>query len=286
MTPEATPSPWEFHVHPDVVILVVGLLAGYFYAVRRWGPLFHPRPDDPPATTRQKSLFVAGVAVYYLAVGWPLHDLAEQYLYSAHMVQHVLIGYVAPPLLLLGTPEWLARMVLGRGALGRLYRRLTRPLVAAIAFNATVAFIHWPLAVEWMLSSHVLHIAIHVVYFTGAMLMWSVVCSPLPEVSRLSEPLKMLYLFIQTLLPTIPASFLTFGATPLYPSYVDMPRLFGLSPLDDMQLAGLIMKVGVGLMLWTVIAVMFFRWASREGAIGPDRPEPAGASHRRTGARE
>jgi putative membrane protein len=82
------------------------------------------------------------------------------------------------------------------------------------------------------------------------------------------------YLFLQTLLPTIPASFMTFGTTPLYAGYVDAPRLWGLSPLEDMQLAGLIMKIGVGLMLWTVIAIMFFRWATREGAIGPDSPVP------------
>jgi putative membrane protein len=279
MTPETAGavSPWEFHLHADVVAFVGVLLLGYFYAIRRYGPIFHPRPDDPPATRKHKTLFVGGLVVYYLAVGWPLHDIAENYLYSAHMVQHILIGYVAPPLLLLGTPEWLGRMLVGRGLAGRAYHRLTHPVVAAVVFNATVAFIHWPQAVGWMLGSEIVHIAIHLVYFLAALLMWSVLYSPLPEIAeRLAVPVKMLYLFVQTLVPTVPASFLTFGETPLYAAYTEMPRLFGLSPLADMQLAGLIKKIGLGLFLWGIIAVMFFRWASREGAIGPDRPVRVG----------
>ncbi len=65
-------------------------------------------------------------------------------------------------------------------------------------------------------------------------------------------------------MPTVPASFLTFGASPLYKFYEHVPHLFGLSTLDDQQIAGLIMKIGAGLLLWMVIAVVFFRWAAEE----------------------
>ena len=268
-----------FHLHPEVIVVTSVLLVGYFYALRRWGPLFHPRPDDPPATRKQKVLFVSGVATYYLAVGWPLHDIADYYLYSGHMVQHVLLGYLAPPLLLLGTPEWLGRLVLGRGAIGRAYRRLTRPLIAAVLVNVAIAFIHWPLVVEWMVLNEAFHVATHLLLFGTALLAWSVLWSPLPEVrDQLGDPGKMLFIFTMTLLPTIPASFLTFGETPLYPIYAETPNLYGLSPRDDMQLAGLIMKSGVGLVLWIVIAVMFFRWAGREGALAPGGRPPAGGA--------
>jgi putative membrane protein len=260
----------EFHVHPEVIIIGGALLLGYVHALRRWGPIFHPRPDDPPATGKQKVLFVSGVLTYLVAVGWPLHDIADQYLYSAHMVQHVLIGYLAPPLLLLGTPEWLGRALFGRGLAGRVYARLTRPLVAALAFNIAIAFIHWPLVVDTMVRNEAFHIGTHVLLFGTALLAWSSLCSPLPEVrGRLSEPAKMLFIFTMTLLPTIPASFLTFGETPLYPIYAETPNLLGLDARDDMQLAGLIMKSVVGLVLWIIISVMFFRWAGKEGALGP-----------------
>lgn len=264
-------DPWAFHLHAEVVGVVVALLVGYAVALRRWGPLFHP--NEPAATRKQKVLFVAGIVSFYAAVGWPVHDLAERYLYSAHMVQHIILGFVTPPLLLLGTPEWLGRLVLGRGTVGRIYRWWTKPLVAAIVFNAALAVVHWPAVNELMLHSEAVHEGVHLLFVTAAILMWSLLYSPLPEVSgRLSPPAKMAYLFVQTLLPTVPASFLTFGDRALYRSYESFPRVFGLSALDDMRLAGLIMKVGGGLLLWAILAVMFFRWANREDVAG-QRPE-------------
>lgn len=266
---------WTFHLHPEVVGVVVALLGGYGYALRRWGRLLHP--TGPAATTRQRAFFVAGVVSLYAALGWPVHDLAERYLYSAHMVQHLLLGFVTPPLLLLGTPRWLGELLLGRGTAGRIYRWWTRPLLAAVVFNAALAIVHWPQVNEVMLASEAFHAAVHLGFLAAALLVWSLLYSPLPEVaSRLSPPAKMAYLFAQTLLPTVPASFLTFGDRALYRPYESFPRLWGLSALEDMQLAGLIMKVGGGLLLWCILAVMFFRWANREDVSGVGRSPSAG----------
>jgi putative membrane protein len=74
----------------------------------------------------------------------------------------------------------------------------------------------------------------------------------------------MIFLFLQSVVPTVPASFLTFGSAPLYRFYEDVPQLWGLSTVDDQRLAGLIMKIGAGLLLWMLIAVTFFRWAADE----------------------
>ena len=74
----------------------------------------------------------------------------------------------------------------------------------------------------------------------------------------------MVFLFLQSVVPTVPASFLTFGSTPLYKSYEALPQLWGLSTLEDQQIAGLIMKIGAGMLLWALIAVFFFRWAADE----------------------
>jgi putative membrane protein len=263
-------SAWAFHPHPDVLLVVCAALAFYAFAWRRWGRLFHPQ--GRAVTGKQATLYTLGILAFFLAVGWPIHDLAERYLYSAHMLQHLLLGFALPPLVYLGTPEWLARMVIGRGLLGRLYRRASRPLLAGIVFNVALALIHWPAVVDLMLRNRVFHESIHLVFVGAAFLMWAPVCSPLPEVrARLTPIGKMGFLFAQTILPTVPASFLTFGERALYPRYATFPRLFGLSPVDDMQLAGLIMKLGGGLFLWSIIAVMFFRWAAREDAdVLPD----------------
>ena len=84
------------------------------------------------------------------------------------------------------------------------------------------------------------------------------------EVARLVAPLRMAFLFLQSVVPTIPASFLTFGSHPLYRRYESLPKLWGLTALNDQLIAGLIMKLGAGLMLWGLIAVIFFRWAAAE----------------------
>ncbi len=277
-------SPWEFHPHPEVLTLVVALVGAYALANRRWGGLFHPRRAERAVTGRQWALFVSGAFSLYLALGWPVHDLGEHYLYAFHMLQHLLLGFVTPPLILLGTPEWLGRLVLGRGVVGRAYKRLSRPLPAALLFNAALALIHWPRVVDIMLASEAAHAAIHLVFLLAAFLMWSVLYSPLPELVMLSPVGRMGFLFAQTILPTVPASFLTFGDRPLYRAYESFPRLWGLSPLDDMQLAGLIMKIGGGLLLWSIITVMFFRWASREEA--GDRSGRAGGLSQSAGTRE
>ena len=99
--------------------------------------------------------------------------------------------------------------------------------------------------------------------------------SPLPEIPRLA-PVAADALPV----PAVgradrPASFLTFGAPPLYKFYEGLPHLFGVSTLDDQRIAGLIMKIGAGLLLWVIIAVVFFRWASEEERRR-SVPRPAG----------
>ncbi|MET0275636.1 MAG: cytochrome c oxidase assembly protein, partial [Acidimicrobiia bacterium] len=108
------------------------------------------------------------------------------------------------------------------------------------------------------------HFGIHLLLFTSSLIVWLPVVSPLPEIPRLQPVMRMLYLFTWSIVPTVPASFLTFGHTPLYRFYEGHPHLFGLGTLADQQLAGLIMKIAAGVLLWMIIAVVFFRWASDE----------------------
>ena len=244
-----------WHTHPDAWALMGAIELGYLLTVRR-------QPTQTPR--RQVWLFSAGVAVLWLASDWPIHDLAEKYLYMAHMVQHLLITLVAAPLLLIGTPAWLARDVLKRTRLLPAVKFLARPVPGLIQFNLILVLSHWPLIVDGTLRDHPLHFVAHAVLLLSALLMWMVVFSPLPEVPQARPPTKMLYLFLQTIVPTVPASFLTFGSTPLYHFYEHVPRLYGISALTDMQMSGLIMKIVGGFYLWTVIAVIFFRWYNAE----------------------
>lgn len=259
----ASESPWAWYVHPDITAGVLLLALGYGLAIRVLGPRRAPT-GSRPATAKQIALFYSGIVLLWLSSDWPLHDLAEDYLFSAHMVQHLIFMMVVPPLLLLGTPKWLLRTLIGRGRLFSIARWVTRPVPALIFFNVMVAFIHWPTIVELQVSSEVGHGLIHALVLGASAIMWWPVVAPLPEMGQLSEPAKMFYLFVTSLLPTIPASFLTFATGVFYPHYETVPRLWGLSAQTDQMISGLIMKIGGGLLLWSIITVLFFRWHARE----------------------
>lgn len=256
--------PW--HLHPDVWLLFGSIVAAYLIAARR-----HVDATGEQTPRRTKALFLAGMGVLWLGADWPVHDLAEGYLYLMHMAQHLLFTLIAAPLLIAGMPAWMLRALLEPRSVRRVFRFFTRPLVALAVFNGVLLFTHWPTIVEASVGSEAIHLSLHVLIVVSALLMWWPVMSPLPEMPALSPPGQMIYLFLQSLAPTIPASFLTFGHTPLYPVYATFPRIWGMSALTDQLIAGLIMKIVGGLLLWGVIAVIFFRWFEQEQRDGLDR---------------
>jgi putative membrane protein len=261
-----------WHPHPDVWLLLGIPLVAYFQALRRLGPRV-TGPGVPAATRGQKTAFVLGMATLWVASDWPIHELAEHSMYWVHMVQHLLQALVAPPLLLVGIPAWMARAILKPRMVLLLARTVSRPIPALLLFNAVIALIHWPEVVNLMVRSELAHLGFHTLIVGSALLMWMPVFSPLLEIPRLPYPLQMLYLFLQSLLPTVPASFMTFADTPLFDAYVNLPRPWGMSAVTDQMIAGLTMKIVGGLILWTVIAYLFFTWYRQEEAEGSDALE-------------
>jgi putative membrane protein len=261
MTPAVAVAFPHWHFHPDVWLLIGAFAGLYALSVRRERAR---RPGETVLTRAKATYFAAGLGVMWVASDWPMHDVAEGYLYSAHMVQHLLLTLVTALLLLLGLPAWMARNLLGRGWVLRVVRSLSRPLFGLIQFNVVLVLSHWPVVVEATVEYHPLHFVAHAVLLVSAVLMWMPVASPHPEIRRITPPAQMLYLFLQTIVPTVPASFLTFNDQPLYKIYATFPRLWGISALTDQQTAGLIMKIVGGLYLWLVISIVFFRWYQRE----------------------
>jgi len=256
----ASPA-WE--PHPDVWLLVGLLAVGYWVAVVRLGPRLAPEPSRP-VSRRQLACFGLAVVAFWVASDWPIHDIAERFNYSMHMVQHLTFSLIAVPLLLLATPAWLARWILRPGAVLHTVQVLSRFFPALLMFNVVLVFTHWPALVSVSLDNGVVHFSVHALIVVTSLLVWMPVLSPLPEVPRLALPMRAVYLFLQSIVPTVPASFLTFGGAPLYRDYEAFPQLWGLTTLDDQRMAGLIMKIGAGILLWLLIAVLFFRWASEE----------------------
>jgi putative membrane protein len=261
---------WE--PHPDVWLLVGMIVAGYATAIVRLGPRF-TRAGEAVVRPFQVACFGAGALALLVASDWPIHDLGERYLFSVHMVQHLVYSLIAAPLLLLGIPTWLARRLLSPPAVLRVVRSLCRFIPATIIFNVVVVVTHVPAVVDAALHHAVIHFFLHAVVLVSALIVWMPLVSPLPEVPRFHPLMRMLFLFLQSVVPTVPASFLTFGDHPLYHFYETVPRLWGISALDDMQQAGLIMKIAAGTVLWVIIAIVFFRWYADEedSARGPSR---------------
>lgn len=274
---QASAWSWEWHPHPETWVLVFLLLGGYFIALRRIGPA-RVRPGEVVATRGQRWSYTIGVLALFAVIEYPMHELAEGYLYSAHMVQHVVMALVVPPLILAGLPAWMVRSILPPPAM-RVARRITRPFVALVIFNAAIVFVHWPLLVNASVRNEPVHFLMHAVLLAASFIMWMPVMSPVLELPRLSLPGQMFYLFLQSIVPTVPASFLTFGARPLYRVYEEFPTLWGISALADQQTAGLIMKIVGGFILWGFIAAIFFRWARIERDEGVDMLEMQGVTH-------
>lgn len=271
-------DPWALEIEPGVVVLLAGLAGGYAVAVKRLARSWAPRPEAP-VSRGQVVFFSSGVLSLAVALGWPLPAVGERYLFSAHMLQHMVIGYISAPLLLLGTPGWVLRALLRRGMLFRLARVATRPLVAFAMFNVLIVVTHWPAFVALALRIEAVHAGLHGVLLLVSLAVWMPVVSPLPEIPRLAPPVNLLYLFGQSIVPTVPASFLTFGDGVIYDFYAKVPRLWDISAVTDQQVAGLLMKVGGGFLLWGMIAVLFFVWQAdeerdnRPGALDLDELE-------------
>lgn len=251
---------WRLQLHPEVWILVVALAGLYIWAVRVVGPKVVT--DGPVLTRRQRNAGIAGLVLLWLASEWPMHDIGEQYLYVVHMAQHTLLTLVVPPLALIATPRWLADLILADGRVRRVVRTLSRPVVAGIAYNATVLLTHWPTLVNATTRNGPLHYGVHVLVVVTALMMWMPVCGPISE-WRMTPPAQMVYLFLMSVIPTIPGGWLTFADGAVYSAYDTPARAFGISVLDDQRAAGLFMKLVAGSYLWVIITYMFFSWAMR-----------------------
>jgi putative membrane protein len=254
-----------FHVHLDVLVNLGALAGVYLVAAAR-----HERTTGERLPRGRRYRYLGGVAVLLLGASWPIHDLAERYLYSMHMVQHMLFTFVAAPLLLTGTPAWMWRALLRPRVVRAVWAQLTRPLVALLIANGVLFLVHWPAVVTLSVRSEFAHFSLHTLLLGSAIVMWWPVLSPLPELPPMSRPGQLMYLFFQSLAPTIPASFLTFGTEPLYPIYATFPRIWGIDALTDQLIAGLVMKIVGGAILWIEITAIFFRWGHEETTQGWD----------------
>jgi putative membrane protein len=253
----------EWVGHPSIVLGLGALLFAYV-----WSASHSSRTARGlVVSTRQVALFGLGLIVIYVSLASPLHDISERYLFTAHMVQHLLLTLVVPPLLLLGTPGWMLSPLVRPGLVRRLAAWLTSPLIAFILFNVAFALSHLPALYDLTLENHGAHVVEHLIFMGTAVLMWWPILSPMPELPRIAAPVQILYVFFQTIPSSAVGALITLSESPLYQMYASAPRVFGLSALMDQQIGGALMWVGGGVYFLILATVIFFVWAHREEAM-------------------
>jgi putative membrane protein len=259
--------------------VVVGLLAlGAVYA----GATLRRRRLDPEARVEPDKVaaFAGALLVLFVALTGPVHDLSDYYLFSAHMVQHMLLAFAMPPLLLHGVPGWMLRPLLRDPRVRGLGRRLTRPSGAFACFNLVLVAWHLPPLYNLAMEQHPVHIVEHLMIMAAAVILWWPLLSPLPELPRAPYPVQMLYIFVVGMPMVVVAIFISMADGILYPYYVAAPRIWEtLTPRVDQHLGGLIMWIPGGLVFLIALSVVFFRWQAAGGddvAVAPTEARRGG----------
>jgi putative membrane protein len=259
----------HWHTEPLLLLSLVG--ASWLHAL-----LLHPfrslwDGDYRKSHLRDAFRFHSGMIVLYLAVGSPLDQLGEDYLFFLHMVQHILLIYVAAPLIVMGIPAALADKVLENRHLRGLASVFFHPVVAGLLFCVNYTLWHIPVLYEAALQSKPIHILEHAMMFGTAVLIWWPLLSPSRvHLPPLRDGPRVLFLFLLMIGMTPVFAFLTLSDVALYETYIWAPRIIpALDPLNDQILGGLIMKTLTLVVSLALMSLTFYRWSER------DRSHPA-----------
>jgi putative membrane protein len=237
------------------------------------GPLRSVLSPGAVFPRRQAALFFLGLATLYFALqNYWMDTVGEKYLFCMHMMQHCLIIFVAPVFLLLGTPGWLVMPFTRLLGVTPLLCFISKPLVAWSLFNLVFNVWHLSGLFEWALRDRSVHFMEHTMFLLAAIVMWWPILSPLPDLPTREGVVKMrlgyggqiLYYFALSISQVPLFFFLAFANHVYYQTYMDAPRVLALTPLQDQQLGGIMMKIVGELAFISGIAVAFSRWYKKE----------------------
>jgi cytochrome c oxidase assembly factor CtaG len=204
--------------------------------------------------------FAGGMVALLAALVSPLDGLGEDYLFSAHMVQHVLLGDVAPLLILLGLSRVIMRPATKR--LTRLERRLgplASPATGIVAWLALMYLWHIPALYDAAAEHAIVHLLEHASFFAAGVALWWPLVQPVPMRRRLTGLQPIAYIGTAKAGLAALGIFLTWSTTAIYPYYEQTPRIWGLTPVEDQNVAGVIMMVEQSITLALVLVALFIR---------------------------
>lgn len=261
------PWNWEWQWYPGVHLFLLALFAGWYWlgTRHRW-------------TRRPWGWFALAWIALLATLDWPIGKLGAGYLASVHTLQFLLLTLLVGPALLRSIPvDGWERLAPPGSVMRRVLSFQARALPGLLVYNAIVVTTHFPRVVDTLMATQLGSAFIDWSWLFAGMVLWWPIAAP-ASFRRLGMFAKMGYLFGATIVPTIPAMMMVFTKWPMYELYELAPRVWvSFSANEDIQLAGLVMKLFGDLPLWIATATIFFRESKEEDVAGNGlEPPPTG----------
>jgi len=209
---------------------------------------------------RARRYFGLGLTLLWLALDWPIGALGTSYLLSVHMIQFLIIGMIAPALLLLGTPRAVFEKLTDWPRLYRAISGVTQPMAAFFVFNVGMTITHWPDVSDTLMATQLGSFVLDMTWLICGLILWWPLIAPVPDRSGFPPIMRVLYLAVNAVLIRPPFLMMIFSRYPIYATYELAPPIPGTDPLGDQQMAGGFMKVGSAWILIFALVIVFYGW--------------------------
>ncbi|TBL71253.1 cytochrome C oxidase assembly protein [Paenibacillus thalictri] len=250
---------WAELWSPGLALLLIVIAVLYMALIGDWRDRFE---GSEPVKWMQKFYFICGLALIYSANGSPISYYGHHYMFSMHMLQQSILYLIAPILVILGLPAWLLRPLFKQRWAHLLMKLWTSPLMGILVFNMVFSFYHIPMIMNALMAHESWLIAYNALFLISAFQLWFPIFGPMPEYNRMSGLKKMGYIFINGILLTPACALIIFASDVMYDMYKDVPpeMMWMMTPIQDQQLGGVIMKIVQEFVYAIALAYSFFRW--------------------------
>lgn len=245
-------------------LLLIMILTAGFYLYKTGHGDFKRRNSTYPVSRSKKISFVLGVILVFIAKGSPLNQLGHS-LFLVHMLQQSILYMAVPPLILGGLSSQMVVAISQKTPkfIREIFSLFTKPLIAIVLFNALFSFYHVPFLFDAIMSNSLWMNLSILILLPLAFVMWWPVLSPTRS-NELKPLYKVAYIFGMGMMLTPACALIIFSKEILYDTYIETPRLYGISLLDDQQSGGIIMKVMQEVIYGIILAIVFLQWARSE----------------------
>lgn len=261
----APPDAWKvLDLHVSVLMGILAFCWVYYQAMNGWRVRYGW--SDVTGEAWRQRCFYLGQLVLFCSLNGPLHHLSDYYLFSAHMVQHLLLNLVWAPLTVLGLPSWLVEAALSVRALRSASIFFGWLPVKFLLYNGVLYFWHIPYMYDLALREHNWHVVEHLGFMITSVIAWFGLLCFAPSLPTSHRFAQLLFLFIMTLPMKLLGAMITLADEPIYKGYLQAPRIWGITPELDQAYGGLLMWLPGGMVLWSSMIYVFAQWIKEERA--------------------